>query len=90
MEAKPIMWCVYWLTGYTDRHPGCEPYSCSDMKICKRATKALECMPTMKVEELPEYLVHESALHRKTASARMKELRGVRLRELRGDHLEGR
>lgn len=48
------------------------------MKICKRATKALECMPTMKVEELPEYLVHESALHRKTASARMRYLEMLR------------
>jgi len=72
-------WCVYWLTGYTDRHPSCEPYNCSDMVVCKRATKALERMPTMRRQELPEYLVHESVIHRKAAIARLRCLDFKRL-----------
>lgn len=66
--------CVYWSTDYSDRHPSCEPYSCSDAGTCKQDTVALERMSTMNIGELSTHLAHENVTHRKAAVKRLVEI----------------
>ncbi len=66
--------CVYWSTGYSDRHPSCLSYSCSDVETCKQDTEALERMSTMNIGELSERLAHENVTHRRAAVKRLAEI----------------